>query len=83
MGMGPGLLATSVVMTWVYNHTRRSILGAILLHFTMNFWGEFLHLPGHYKGYQFFGVVLIALLIVILAEPARFTGLKKKRQAPQ
>ncbi len=30
----------SVLMTWIYNNTRRSTLSAILFHFTVNFVGE-------------------------------------------
>ncbi len=30
------LVSLAVIMTWVYNHTRRSVLAAILLHFLFN-----------------------------------------------
>jgi uncharacterized protein len=33
----------SVLMTWVYNHNARSILAAILLHFTYNFTASMFH----------------------------------------
>lgn len=35
-----GIVALSVVFTWVYNHTARSILGIILLHGWVNFTAE-------------------------------------------
>jgi uncharacterized protein len=33
------ILVNSVLYTWIYNHTRRSVLAAILLHFMINFVG--------------------------------------------
>jgi uncharacterized protein len=34
-----GILVHSVLYTWIYNHTRRSVLAAILFHFMINFVG--------------------------------------------
>jgi len=69
--MGPGILAEAVIMTWIYNNTRRSILSAILFHFMMNFTGEFLQLPGDLKNYQFLWLILIAVAIIILYGPTK------------
>ena len=52
VSMGPGILATAVVMTWIYNNTRCSTLAAILFHFMMNFTFEFLRLPGDLNIYR-------------------------------
>jgi uncharacterized protein len=76
--MGPGIIATAIIMTWIYNNTQRSILGAILCHFMMNFTGEFLRLPGDYKTYQFIWIIAMAILIVIFCEPARFKGRRNR-----
>jgi len=77
--MGPGLIASAIIMTWIYNNTQRSILGAIMCHFMMNFTGEFLRLPSDYKTYQFIWIIAIAILIVIFFEPTKFKG--RRRQA--
>jgi membrane protease YdiL (CAAX protease family) len=79
VAMGPGILATSVIMTWIYNNTQHSILAAIILHFMMNFTAEFLRLPGDYKNYAFIWIIVIAILIVIYSEPTKFESRKKYR----
>jgi membrane protease YdiL (CAAX protease family) len=71
IAMGPGILAEAVIMTWIYNNTRRSILSAILFHFMMNFTGEFLRLPGDFKSYQFLWLILIAIAVIILYGPTK------------
>ena len=78
VAMGPGLLAGSVVMTWVYNNTRRSTLAAVLLHFMMNFTGEFLRLPGEIKNYQFVWLALIAVAVTMIYGPASLTGRSRR-----
>lgn len=79
VAMGPGIFAASIIMTWIYNNTQRSILGAIIFHFMMNFTGEFLRLPGDYKNYQFIWIIIIAILIVIYSEPTKFESRNKNR----
>ncbi len=76
--MGPGIIATAIIMTWIYNNTQRSILGAVICHFMMNFTGEFLRLPSNYKTYQFIWIIAIAILIVIFCEPTKFKGRRKQ-----
>jgi membrane protease YdiL (CAAX protease family) len=39
-------LPETLLMTWVFNHTRASTLGAILFHFATNFSGEFIETGG-------------------------------------
>ncbi len=82
VSMGPGILATAVIMTWVYNHTRRSILAAILLHFMMNFTLEFLRLPGDFKVYHFVWLTIVAMVVILVYGPATLTG-KARRIAPE
>jgi membrane protease YdiL (CAAX protease family) len=77
--MGPGILATAVVMTWIYNNTQRSTLAAILLHFMMNFTLEFLRLPGDLKIYQFLWLTIIAIVVTLAYGPATLTGKVRKR----
>lgn len=70
VSMGPGILATAVVMTWIYNNTQRSTLAAILVHFMMNFTLEFLRLPGDLKTYQFVWLTIIAIVVTLVYGPA-------------
>jgi membrane protease YdiL (CAAX protease family) len=69
VAMGPGILAESIIMTWIYNNTGNSTLSAVLFHFMMNFTGEFLGLPPGIKNYQFMWLVVIAVVVVILYGP--------------
>ena len=79
VAMGPGILSGAVLMTWVYNNTGRSTLAAVLLHFMMNFTGEFLRLPGDLKNYQFLWQILIAIVVILIYGPATLTGRVRKR----
>jgi uncharacterized protein len=82
LAMGPGILAEAVIMTWIYNNTRRSTLSAILFHFMMNFTGEFLRLPSDLKNYQFIWLIVIAIFIVIVWRPTRLTRQHQNRSKP-
>jgi len=77
--MGPGILAGSVVMTWIYNNTQRSTLAAILFHFMMNFTAEFLRLPGDIKTYQFVWLTIIAIVVTLVYGPATLKGKVRRR----
>jgi membrane protease YdiL (CAAX protease family) len=74
VSMGPGILATAVVMTWIYNNTQCSTLAAILFHFMMNFTIEFLRLPGDIKPYQFVWLTVIAIVVTLVYGPATLKG---------
>ncbi len=74
VAMVPGILTGAVLMTWVYNNTGRSTLAAVLLHFMMNFTGEFLRLPGELKNYPFLWQILIAVAVIMVYGPATLTG---------
>jgi membrane protease YdiL (CAAX protease family) len=82
LAMGPGILAETVIMTWIYNNTQRSTLSAILFHFMMNFTGEFLRLPGDFKNFQFIWLTVIAILIVFIWRPTRLTRQHQNRSKP-
>lgn len=79
VSMGPGILATAVIMTWIYNNTQRSTLAAILFHFMINFTLEFLRLPGDLKTYQFMWLTLIAIVVTLVYGPATLTWKVRRR----
>ena len=58
-----GATLTSVLYTWIYNHTGRSILGAVLFHFSGNFSGE---LISHGPIGGLLPVVLTLLVVVVV-----------------
>lgn len=59
----PYIVVTAVLISWVYDNTRRSILAALVFHGMMNFTGEFLGVTGMYP-FVVLGYVLAALLVV-------------------
>jgi uncharacterized protein len=71
----PSLLALSVIHTWIFFRTRRSTLGAILLHFSVNFTGEFIAGPAQAKPWAtaIYGV-LAAVIVVAWIRAARRGG---------
>lgn len=79
VAMGPGILAGAVIMTWVYNGTGRSTLAAVLLHFMMDFTGEFLRLPGAAKNYTFAWTIILAIALIVVCGPATLAGRKRVR----
>ena len=62
-------IASSVVYTWIYTHTGRSILSAILFHFGTNFWGEVLAVRGEMVLYRSIWMVVLVILILIIWGP--------------
>jgi membrane protease YdiL (CAAX protease family) len=66
-------ITSSVVYTWIYNHTEGSILSAILFHFSTNFWGEVLAVRGEMVLYRSVWIVALVILIVIIWEPETLT----------
>lgn len=61
-----GVVVTSILYTWIYNNTGRSILGAILFHFSGNFSGELVALgkQGDYLGFVLPLVVVVVIVII-------------------
>ncbi|TFF97080.1 MAG: CPBP family intramembrane metalloprotease [Promethearchaeota archaeon] len=68
-----GITVNTILMTWVYNNTKRSILSAVLYHFMMNFTGEFLNLISLYHYYKVMWTTIIAVLVIILYKPQSLT----------
>ena len=60
-----GATLTSVLYTWIYNHTGRSILGAVLFHFSGNFSGELIP-HGPIGGLAPVVLTLLVVAVVIL-----------------
>ena len=60
--------------TRVYDSTGPSTLAAVLLHFMMNFTGEFFRLPGVLKNYQFLWQIAIAVAVIAIYGPAPLSG---------
>jgi len=61
---GVAILLGAVLYTWIYNHTNRSVLAAILFHFVGNASGELLDAPDlvyTYETYLTAAVVLVVL----------------------
>jgi membrane protease YdiL (CAAX protease family) len=57
------IIIISVLYTWIYNHTRRSILAAILFHFMVNFTGELLPTSAQVDLYK---TVLTSLFVIFV-----------------
>ncbi len=77
-GFGTGLfwlflvrmIALSVIMTWVYNKNRNSILSAILLHFGFNFTFGFLH-PAPAQVHLYGTLLFVAFTVAVAWIQAR------------
>jgi len=61
---GVMLLLGAVLYTWIYNRTERSVLGAILFHFSGNVSGELLNAPPEVYAYEAY--LTIALVLGVL-----------------
>jgi membrane protease YdiL (CAAX protease family) len=61
---GVAIVLGAVLYTWVYNHTGRSILAAILFHFAGNVSGELLDAPEAVYAYETYLTALVVLLVV-------------------
>jgi membrane protease YdiL (CAAX protease family) len=60
------MVFSTFVMTWIYNHTQRSTLSAILFHFMINFTGELFTLSPRAEILQFNVWGLVAITIALL-----------------
>ena len=58
------ILLGATLMTWIYNHTGRSVLAAVLFHFSGNVSGELLDAPSSVYAYETY--LTTALVLVVL-----------------
>ncbi|WP_458209245.1 CPBP family intramembrane glutamic endopeptidase [Haladaptatus sp. NG-SE-30] len=75
-----GTVALSVILTWVYNHTSRSILGAIILHGWVNFVSETVEVADEFY-YPIW--VLSAVFVVGIWGPKTLTHAADVPRMPQ
>jgi membrane protease YdiL (CAAX protease family) len=65
------IIPETVVMTWIYNHNRRSTVTAILFHFMINFTGELIDLSMRAEMITVFSWWMLASLVVLIYKPDR------------
>lgn len=58
------MVCLSVIMTWVYNNNRRSILSAVLMHFTFNFTFSFLQ-PAPDEVHLYGTLIFLVFVLVV------------------
>jgi membrane protease YdiL (CAAX protease family) len=68
------LLPASVLYTWIYNHTRRSTLSAILLHWSVNLTGELVPLFGRAEVYESALLAVAAIAVILVWGPRTLSG---------
>jgi membrane protease YdiL (CAAX protease family) len=71
-----GVLAMSVIMTWMFNATRGSLLPIILLHGAYNTWPDLFAMTGGNPALAWVGAaisVLLAAIVVLVYGPARLS----------
>jgi len=61
---GVAILLGAVLYTWIYNHTGRSVLAAILFHFAGNVSGELLDAPDLVYTYETYLTAALVLLVL-------------------
>jgi len=61
-----GILPDTILMTWIFNNTRRSTLSAILFHFMINISGQFIDLTAGLAPYHLAWAVVIAMLVILI-----------------
>jgi membrane protease YdiL (CAAX protease family) len=66
----PMIVCHTVLIAFVYNHTRRSILAVLVFHGLMNFTGEWLRISPDMHPFMLTGAVAVALLVVGRIRPA-------------
>lgn len=61
------LLSISIIMTWIFNHTEKSTLTAILLHFSMSAASGFFSFQPQMQSVMLFGFFLFALFALVVS----------------
>ena len=68
-----GFFAQSILITWIFNNTERSILAALLFHLFVNLFGEIFDLNDQTELIRFIIFNVFALLVIVLWSPKNFT----------
>jgi membrane protease YdiL (CAAX protease family) len=71
------IIPQSILITWIYNNTQRSILSAIMYHFMLNLTGELTAISPLAEG-LYFGLWLVAAIVV-----AAVCGFDELRKMPK
>jgi membrane protease YdiL (CAAX protease family) len=61
------LLSISIIMTWIFNHTQKSTLTAILFHFSMSATSGFFSFKPQMQSIMLLGFVLVALFALVVS----------------
>lgn len=67
----------TIIITWIYNHTDRSILMAAIVHFSGNIVGAILPKSDRFAALELLGLIFIAITISIFTG----TGLRSKKNS--
>jgi membrane protease YdiL (CAAX protease family) len=73
LGFCGSIVALTVLMTWVYNNTRRSTLSAILIHLMTNLTGQVMDLPDQMEYYRAIWTIVAAIVVVVVWGPSRLS----------
>jgi membrane protease YdiL (CAAX protease family) len=90
LGVGTGrfwlymmqMLPLSVLMTWIFNHTRRSTISAVLFHFMINFTGELMDLTFRAEAVTIASYWLMAFIVIFIWKPKYLAGEDPYRPEP-
>ena len=58
------IVLISVLYTWIHHHPGRSVLAAVLFHFSVNFSGELLDAPARIDAYEAYLTAAVVLLVL-------------------
>lgn len=61
------LLSISIIMTWIFNHTEKSTLTAVLFHFSMSATSGFFSFKSQMQSIMLLGFVLFALIALFVS----------------
>lgn len=55
----------TIIITWIYNHTKRSILSAVLVHFSGNIIGAIFTKTDRLALFELIGLIFVAIFLVV------------------
>jgi hypothetical protein len=64
---GISLLSISIIMTWIFNHTGKSTLTAILFHFSMSATSGFFSFQSQMQSIMLIGFALFAIFALAVS----------------